>query len=69
MPSTWTPSSHALSDHSAAVGAVLFNGQQGTNFVVHTVADATARAALTPVVGKIAYQSDTAAMYICTVAA
>lgn len=58
-----------LSDFGEPTAAVKFDGQQATNFIVHQVADATALAALTPVVGKFAFQIDTGAPYICTVAA
>jgi hypothetical protein len=67
-PATWAPSSHALSAHANAAAAVPFAGYQATDFVVHTVADATARNALTAVVGKLVMQTDTLAPYICTVA-
>ena len=50
-------------------GAVPINGQQLTDHVIHTVANETARLALTPVVGKLAFQSDVLAPYICTAAA
>lgn len=43
-----------------------FAGQQAEDAVIHQVADAAALAALTPVVGKIAMQTDTLAAYICT---
>ena len=65
-PSTWAPSSHALSAHTAAAANISMAGYQLTDFVVHKVADATARTALTAVVGKIAFQVDTLALYICT---
>lgn len=51
------------------LAAVEFDGQQAQNLVVHTVADEAARLALTPVVGKMAFQSDELAIYICTSAA
>ncbi len=57
-----------LSDFGEPTAAVKFDGQQATNFVLHTVADATARNALTAVVGKVAFQTDTLAAYLCTVA-
>lgn len=65
-PATWAPSAHALSAHSNAAAAVPFAGQQATNFVIQNVADATARNALTAVVGKLVMQTDTLAAYLCT---
>lgn len=56
---------HELGEPTAAVP---FDGQQATNFVLHIVADSTARNALTAVVGKVAFQTDTLAAYLCTVA-
>jgi hypothetical protein len=58
--------SHALSAHTVAVGAVLFGGYQADNMVILEVANAAALAALTAVVGKVAMQVDTLALYICT---
>lgn len=58
--------SHALSAHTVAVDVVPFGGYQATNFVTHQVANAAALAALTAVVGKVAFQVDTLAFYICT---
>ena len=60
------PASHALSAHTVATADLLFGGYQATNQVLHTVADATARDALTPVVGKIVWQTDELAVYLCT---
>jgi len=40
------------------------NGYQITNQVIHTVADGTARLALTAVAGKLVFQADTARLYI-----
>lgn len=57
-----------LSDLGEPTAAVKFDGQQATNLSIHTVADATARNALTAVVGKIVFQTDTLAAYLCTVA-
>ena len=65
-PATWAPSAHALSAHSNAAAAVPFAGQQAQNFVIHQVADAATLAGLTAVVGKLAFQIDTGAPYICT---
>jgi hypothetical protein len=61
---------HALSAHSNAVGNVPFNGYQGTDFVVHTVANEAAVAAYaTPVLGKLLWATSEASVWICTVAA
>lgn len=65
-PATWPPSSHALSAHTAAAANIDLAGYQLTNQVIHTVANATARDALTPVLGKIVWQTDTLAAYMCT---
>ncbi len=66
-PATYPPTAHALSGHTAATADIALAGYQATNHVVHTVADATARLALTPVVGKLVWQTDTLALYACTV--
>jgi len=63
------PTSHALSAHTVAVANLLFGGYQATDQVIHTVADDGAKSGLTPVVGKICWQTDELAAYICTVAA
>lgn len=55
-----------LHEFGEPTSAVEFNGQQAQNLIVHTVADATARGALTAVVGKIAFQTDETAVYACT---
>jgi hypothetical protein len=65
-PATWPPSAHALSAHSNAAAVVPFNGYEATDFVIHEVADAAALAALTAVVGKLAFQVDVLHGYICT---
>ena len=54
---------HELGEPTAAV---KFEGQQGQDFVIHNVADATARDALTPVIGKVAQQQDDKGVYVCT---
>jgi len=66
-PATWAATAHALSGHTAAAAALDFAGNQALDQVIHTVADATARDLLTPLVGKIAFQTDTLSAYICTV--
>ena len=54
----------------AMTGNLDFSEKQGVDFIIHTVADATARDALTnPTVGKLAFQTDTLSAYICTSAA
>lgn len=75
-----TPDAHAASHKDAGsdelllhelgepTGAVDFSEQQLQDAVVHTVADSTARDALTAAVGKIAWQTDELAIYACTVA-
>lgn len=68
-PATYPATAHALSGHTAAAAAVPFAGNQATDLVVHTVADAAALLALTPVLGKIGFQSDTLAFYGCTAVA
>ena len=68
-PATFPATAHALSAHTAGAAAISMGGFEITNLTLHQVADATALAALTGVVGKIAYQIDTGAAYICTVAA
>ena len=65
-PATYPATAHALSAHSAGAAAISMGGFEITNLVLHQVANATALAALTAVVGKIAYQIDTGAPYICT---
>jgi len=58
-----------LHEFGEPTSAVKFDGQQATDFVVHTVADADARNALDAVVGKMVWQTDELAVYMCTVAA
>jgi hypothetical protein len=53
-----------IADPDAAVG---MNGQQLTDQVIHTVANAAGRP--TAAVGKICWQTDTLALYACTIAA
>ena len=49
--------------------AVPFNGQQGEDFIVHTVATSAAITGLTPVPGKLAWNTDGLDMWVCSVAA
>lgn len=54
------------SEHIETLDAALdFGGQQAQDMVFHTVADNDAKALLTPVVGKVIWQTDTAHPYIC----
>lgn len=55
------------SEHIEQLSADLdFGGNEATDMAVHNVADATARTALTPILGKIVFQVDTLHPYICT---
>lgn len=58
-----------LSDFGEPTAAVKFDGYQATNLIVHNVADAAAKTALTAVIGKMAFQVDELSLYLCTVAA
>jgi len=51
----------------AATAAFDLNGQELQNHVLHVVADAAGRP--DPVVGKVCWQTDELAIYVCTVAA
>lgn len=59
--------SMALDDVGVPDAAVGFDGQQATDLVVHSVANAAARP--TPVIAKVCHQQDDDHLYICTVAA
>jgi len=50
----------------AMAGDLNFAGHKATDMAFHNVADATARNALTPVLGKTVFQVDESAPYICT---
>lgn len=66
----WGDYAIALDDVGAPDGSWDANLQQAIDFVLHTVADATARNALSPVgVGQMVWQTDELAIYMCTVAA
>ena len=65
-PATYPATAHALSGHTAGAAAISMGGFEITNLTLHQVANAAALAGLTGVVGKIAYQIDTGAAYICT---
>ena len=56
----------ALDDCTDPDAAVGFAGQQATDLIVHSVANAAARP--TPVVAKICHQQDDTHLYLCTVA-
>ena len=57
-------------DGSVAMEADFnFAGFEGTDFAAHNVADAAARGGLTEVLGKICFQIDETALYLCTAAA
>ena len=56
-----------LNDLAAADGDVDFDGQAATHLVIQNVADDAAKAALTAVVGMLAFQVDELAFYGCTV--
>lgn len=58
-----------LNELAVPTAAVPFNGQQFNDMVIHTVADSTALNALTPLVGKMAWRTDTLSPYVCTSAA
>jgi len=64
----WDDYAIALDDVGAPDASWDANLQQAIDFVLHTVADAAALAALTPVeVGQLAWQTDELAIYACTV--
>lgn len=47
-------------------GDLDFAGNAAKDVKIHTVIDNDAKTALTPVVGKLVFQTDTLAAYICT---
>ena len=63
-PATYPATAHALSAHTAAAANIDLAGNQATDQVIHTVANAAARP--TAVVGKICWQTDELSLYICT---
>jgi hypothetical protein len=65
-PATFPPTSHALSNHTAAVANLNIGGYEAQNLTIHQVADNTALLALDEVVGKLAFRIDTGAAYILT---
>jgi hypothetical protein len=72
---TWAapaaPAAHHLNDHTAADGAVDFNLQVATDFVVHTVANEAAlpAGAGTVAVGQLCWATGELSLHVCTVAA
>lgn len=54
-----------LNEFGEPTAAVPFDGQQATDLVLHTVANAAARP--TAVVGKAIFQTDELSVYVCTV--
>jgi len=68
-PATYPATAHALSGHTAGAAAISMGGYEITNLTLHLVTDNAALVALTAVKGKIAFQLDTAAAYICTATA
>jgi hypothetical protein len=64
----WRTAADSMASLSGAAAAAFnLNGQQLQNHVLHVVADAAGRP--DPVVGKICWQTDELAIYVCTVAA
>lgn len=60
-------SDQVTSSHIAQLTETLdFNDNQAQDMVFHTVANATTRDALSAVLGKVVWQSDTLHAYICT---
>jgi len=58
-----------LNELGEATSAVPFNGQQATDFVVHTVATSAAITGLTPVPGKLAWNTADLNLWVNSVAA
>ena len=58
-----------LHELGEATSAVPFNGQQGEDFVVHTVATSAAITGLTPVPGKLAWNTADLNLWVNSVAA
>ena len=56
-----------LNEFGEPTAAVPFDGQQATDLIIHTVVNAAGRP--DPVVAKVCWQTDTLALYACTVAA
>ena len=62
----WIRPDNDINDLALPTSAVDMNGQEVQNLVLHTVADTDARNALIAVKGKLAYQADEDAIYVCT---
>lgn len=62
----WIRPDQTINDLTVPDSAVDMNDQEIQNVVLHKVADTDARNALIAVVGKLAYQEDVSAIYICT---
>jgi hypothetical protein len=65
------PAAHHLNDHTAADGAVDFNLQVATDFVVHTVANEAAlpAGAGTVAVGQLCWATGELTLHVCTISA
>lgn len=62
----WIRPDNDINDLALPTSAVDMNGQEVKNLVLHTVADTDERNALIAVKGKMAYQEDADAIYVCT---
>ncbi len=65
----WTPwirPDQSINELTPPSSAVEMNGQEVRNLVLQKVSDTTERDALIAVKGKVAFQNDTDAVYICT---
>ncbi len=62
----WIRPDQTINDLALPTSAVDMNGQEVENLVVHKVDDTDDRNALIAVKGKLAYQEDEDAIYVCT---
>ena len=62
----WIRPDNTINDLTLPTSAVEMNGQEVRNLVLHKVSDTTERDALIAVKGKVAFQNDTDAVYVCT---
>ncbi len=62
----WIRPDNTINDLALPTSAVEMNGQEVRNLVLHKVSDTTERDALIAVKGKVAFQNDTDAVYVCT---
>lgn len=62
----WIRPDNTINDLALPTSAVDMNGQEVRNLVLHKVSDTTERDALIAVKGKVAFQNDTDAVYVCT---